>query len=336
MSHRLEQSSTMRQVARAAIPAGLLAVSLAIPSLAAPPNPTADINPPGVLSSHTGEGEAKYYTYVPILQTEINALDAIPTLNQNWKFTTPAPGAPEIPPDQLDTYTSEYFIPTQYGDELAILCRVPHYATGTTDNSIHKRAEFREMQDGTGEEIFWNPQSTTERHSFSTRLAVAAQSVEDDGITPNPIVVSQVHGGSDDILRVVVEQVDFLGRIRNAVMLYGPDEEEYEIMLADDYEIGTFLNIYMNIYDGKYQVTVQTESSTKTLVYTNRTHTSAFFKACAYVQHDQKEQDGNEAIVAIADLAVNHLPAYRVLDATFDPGQSQGLRNIYVPLVQKP
>jgi hypothetical protein len=155
---------------------------------------------------------------------------------RNWYLTLPTgtEGDPrDIEQPQLQTYSGEYFRLTDAQD--GVVFRAPAGGV-TTENSNYPRSELREM-DGT-EHAAWS--STTGTHVLDVRQAIT----EVPPVKPD-VVAAQIHDGDDDILQI---------RLEGSTLAVQYDDGEKQVVLDDDYRLGTAYDIRIVVSDGRIAV----------------------------------------------------------------------------------
>lgn len=169
----------------------------------------------------------------------------------------------------------------------------------TTRNSSYPRCELRELAAG-------NRENTKAR--WSTTDGLVHRMVVQQAITAVPpvkkhVVCAQIHDAADDVLMIRLEDRKlFVERNRLA-----------EVVLSEDYKLGTRFTIRMEAHHGRIRVW---HDDTLKLDW-EHARDGCYFKAGCYTQSNEKKGDRAESYgeVVIYGLKVEHLDPGAVRDA---------------------
>lgn len=157
-------------------------------------------------------------------------LDILGTAKPLWKWTSPAPGAPEIKPPQLALYSDDYIQLTPARD--AIQFRAPSNG-GTTSGSEYPRSELRELNPD-GSLAAWD--IMTGQHSLLVQVAVTKLAAA----KPH-VVVAQIHGKSNDIT---------VWRLEGSSLWITDGNTSHGYLVTDKYTLGDKLLLGFNVVNG--------------------------------------------------------------------------------------
>ncbi|MEW5853533.1 MAG: polysaccharide lyase family 7 protein, partial [Myxococcota bacterium] len=182
------------------------------PDASVPPEPTPDAGAPVDPAPDAGTSDP-VTPDAGVVEQPGDGLDptALPAENfdlTHWKLTIPGPT--EIKPDQLASYSSNYF----YTDPVtgAMAFWLDSSEEGSTANSSYVRSELREMMDPNDKTVNW-PMSGTHVLTADLQLLYTSE-------TPDQVTVLQIHGITDDggnvppLLRVALMDGDLYAKVK--------------------------------------------------------------------------------------------------------------------------
>jgi poly(beta-D-mannuronate) lyase len=208
-----------------------------------------------------------------------------------WKLTIPYDDDGDGEADEVTQPTLRYFEDPDFfhlsEEGNAVIFRT---RTGdpTTKNSEYPRSELREMKKGGKDEISWGT-NDGKVHNLTIEAAINAIPKK----KPHVVCV-QIHDAEDDILMVRLEGKKlFLER-------NGADD----VMLNDNYELGTFFNLMLICDSGRIRVIFERKQVMEWKIERD----GLYFKAGCYLQSNLEKGDKADAFgeIAIRKLYVTH------------------------------
>jgi hypothetical protein len=218
----------------------------------------------------------------------------------NWKLTLPigSPGSPtEIKPPAILTYVhNDYFFLNAAKNGVVFRA---HAGGVSTSNSGYPRSELRELT-SSGALASW---STTS----GTNIMTVKEAVTHLPDTKKHVCAAQIHGSSDDIMQIRLEQMPGATNKKLFIEWEGKDGPALE----ENYTLGTVFTVKLVAAGGKIDV-YYNGSTTSSGTY-SKSASGCYFKAGCYTQasvnvlyngtYPKPDEYGE---VVIYDLTVTH------------------------------
>lgn len=223
----------------------------------------------------------------------------------HWKITLPVPDhkGKALEVKQLKQFESRYFF---NADDGAMVFRAPVDGP-TTKNSKYPRSELRERRNG--RDAAW---TLAEGGVMTATLKIDEAPTTDEG-TPGRIVIGQIHGADDELVRLYWQNGDVYFMNDKS----GEDNEEHRFDLRDangqepNVRLGEVFAYRIEARGDQLDVTVLADKKR----YVSRTSINEFwrsnplyFKAGVYLGVNKSQGATGEGRVSFYALDVGHAP----------------------------
>ncbi len=209
----------------------------------------------------------------------------------SWMLTLPVetsqPGSPdEVKQPALAAFVDkQWFCVTSKGD--AVMFRA-HCGGATTKSSRFPRCELREMTADGRRRAAWSTDDATP-HLLNMKVAIT----KTPPVKPH-VVCAQIHDANDDVMMVRLE-----GR-----QLFVERNKTGDVMLDDDYELGTPFEVTIQAHKGSIAVSYNGEQKMDWPI----SRQDCYFKAGCYTQSNTDKGDFADSYgeVVLYRLQVEH------------------------------